>query len=88
MAALLVAVAVDMEGLTEVAGLGQVPAPGGKSFFDFECYNDCFLLADSLPSGFPLVAMVGPAVGEVTEDPMELTAAAVVVGKLDSTVLV
>jgi hypothetical protein len=36
MAALVaVAVAVDMEGLTEVAGLGQVPAPGGKSFFDF-----------------------------------------------------
>jgi hypothetical protein len=92
MAAVLVAVAAaaaaaGMEDLTEVAG--QVPAPEleGTSFFSFVCCHDCFLLADSLPSVFSPVVMAVPAVGEVTEDPMEATAAAVE-GKFDSTVLV
>jgi hypothetical protein len=84
MAAVLVAVvalaaAVDMEDhLTEVAG--QVLEPEGTFFFAFDCCHGCFLLTDTPPSVSSPVDMVVPAVGEVTEDPTEPTAA-VVAGK-------
>jgi hypothetical protein len=84
MAAVLVAVAAGMEDLTEVAGQVPAPEPEGTSFVSFERYHGCFLVADSLPSVLTPVVMVVPAVGEVTEDPMEAAAAAVE-GKLDST---